>query len=338
MGSPLLPVIANLYMESLEEAAISSAELQPNLWVRYVDDTFVIWTHGQEELHQFHQHLNNQHSNIQFTMEEESGCELAFLDVLVTRKDERLLTSVYRKPTHTERYIPFNSHHHRKTITGVLRSMRDRAHRICDPSTKPQELHHLENVFEANGFPPNLVKKTLQVPPKSAPPPPTEDPQTEEPQKTLRTPYVRGLSEKLERICASLGIRSVFTPARTLKRTLMKVKSRLPDEKKKGVVYQIPCNNCDYVYTGESKRTLKVRMTEHKRAVKMSDPNNGIAVHVAKSQHSIDWPGAKVMRTVQGYWERRTMEAIEIRRSKRSMNLDKGLLLPSLWNPVLDQT
>ena len=117
-----------------------------------------------------------------------NGCKLAFLDVLVTRKDERLLTSVYRKPTHTERYICFNSHHHRKTITGVLRSMRDQAHRICDPSTKPQELHHLKNVFEANGFPPNLVKKTLQVPPKSAPPPPTEDPQTEEPQKTLANP------------------------------------------------------------------------------------------------------------------------------------------------------
>ena len=114
----------------------------------------------------------------------------------------------------------------------------------------------------------------------------------------------------------------------------MKVKSRLPDEKKKGVVYQIPCNNRDYVYTGESKKTPKVRMKEHKRAVKM---NNGIAVHVAKSQHSIDWPRAKVMRTMQGYWERRTMEAIEMRRSKRSMNLDKGLLLPSLWNLVLDQ-
>ena len=32
------------------------------------------------------------------------------------------------------------------------------------------------------------------------------------------------------------------------------------------------------------------------------------------------------------------MEAIEIKKSKSSMNLDKGLLLPSLWNPVLDQT
>ena len=114
--------------------------------------------------------------------------------------------------------------------------------------------------------------------------------------------------------------------------------SRLPDLRKKGVVYQIPCSNCDQVYTGESKRILKVRMSEHKRAVKTSDPNNGIAVHVAKSQHSIDWSGARVVRSVQGYWESRTMEAIEIKKSKSSMNLDKGLLLPSLWNPVLDQT
>ena len=129
-------------------------------------------------------------------MEEESGCKPSFLDVFVTKKDDRRLTSVYRKPTHSERYIPFNSHHHRKTITGVLRGTRDHAHCICDPSTKPEELHHLEKVFQANGFPPALVTKTLQAPPRqSSRPPPTEDSQLEGPQKTLWTPYVRGLSE-----------------------------------------------------------------------------------------------------------------------------------------------
>ena len=245
----------------LEETAISSVTFQPSMWVHYVDDTFVIWPHGQKKLHVFHEHLNNQHRGIQFTMEEESGCKLPFPDVLVTKKDDRLLTSVYRKPTHTERYIPFNSHHHRKTITGVLRGMRDRAHRICDPSTKREELHHLEEVFQANGFPPALVTKTLQASPRqSSPPPPTEDSQPEEPQKTLCTPYVQGFSEKLERILAPLGIRSIFSSARTLKRTQMRVKSRLPDDKRRGVVYQILCNNCDHVYTGESKRTLNIRM------------------------------------------------------------------------------
>ena len=63
----------------------------------------------------------------------------------------------------------------------------------------------------------------------------------------------------------------------------------LQKERKKGVVYQVPCKDCNGVYTGESKRTLKVRLTEHKRAVVRSSVNNGIAVHVAKKEHSIDW-------------------------------------------------
>ena len=72
------------------------------------------------------------------------------------------------------------------------------------------------------------------------------------------------------------------------------------------------------MYTGESKRTLKIRMAEHRQALQKSDPNNAIAVHVAKSHHSIDWKEARVVKSVQGYWERRAMEAIEIKKSKSS--------------------
>ena len=49
---------------------------------------------------------------------------------------------------------------------------------------------------------------------------------------------------------------------------------RVPEEKKKAVVYQVPCKDCCKLYTGESKRTLKVRLAEHKRAVQKSDVNN----------------------------------------------------------------
>ena len=120
MGFTLSPIVANLYIQHLEETALRTAPDPPRLWLRYVDDTFVIWLHGQEKLDCFHEHLNTQHRNIKFTVEHEKENKLAFLDVQVTRTNNRLTTSVYRKPTHMDRYIPFHSHHHQRTVTGVL--------------------------------------------------------------------------------------------------------------------------------------------------------------------------------------------------------------------------
>ena len=99
MGSPMSPVIANMYMEHLEETALGIAPLQPTLWLRYVDDTFVIWPHGDKELQHFHKHINQQHPNLQFTIEEEKGGKLAFLDVQVTRSSDGLTMEPYSKPT-----------------------------------------------------------------------------------------------------------------------------------------------------------------------------------------------------------------------------------------------
>ena len=42
-----------------------------------------------------------------------------FLDVLVTRDEHRLSTSEHHKPTHTDGYIPYNSHDHPRVLTGV---------------------------------------------------------------------------------------------------------------------------------------------------------------------------------------------------------------------------
>ena len=71
MCSPLSPVIANFFMEDFEKKAIEQAVLKPVCSFRYVDDTFVIWPHGQKQLTEFLNHLNRLHNKIQFTMEVE---------------------------------------------------------------------------------------------------------------------------------------------------------------------------------------------------------------------------------------------------------------------------
>lgn len=83
-----------------------------------------------------------------------------FLDVLVRREANKLQTSVYQKPTHTDRYIQFSSNHHPRILRGVIQCLRDRAHNICDGKSKPTELKHLKKVFTANGYPPKAPHGT----------------------------------------------------------------------------------------------------------------------------------------------------------------------------------
>ena len=101
-------------------------------------------------------------------------------------------------------------------------------------------------------------------------------------------------------------------------------------------VYEIPCKDCPEVYVGETKGTLKVSLSEHRQVVKRGDPKNGIAVHVQKTNHCVNWEGATVQRRAEGFWPRRSVEAIQIRKATSNMNLDSSLLLPMVWNPILN--
>ena len=59
MGNPLSLIVVNIYMEYFEEMALQTAMVKLKMWLRYVDDTFVIWSGNMDELSVFHQHLNS---------------------------------------------------------------------------------------------------------------------------------------------------------------------------------------------------------------------------------------------------------------------------------------
>jgi len=78
------------------------------LWLCHVDDTFT--TVHKHEIDDFYDHLNEQNADIQFTKEIEENGKLTFLDCLVSRNNNELRTTVYRKPTHTNRLLDESSY------------------------------------------------------------------------------------------------------------------------------------------------------------------------------------------------------------------------------------
>jgi len=122
MGSPLSPIVANIFMEYLEQKALRSFPYTPKEWKRFVDDIFAKWSHGKEKLDLFLNHLNSLSDHIKFTIEIENNNQLPFLNILLTKKDGSLCFQVYRKKTHTERCLHANSHHHPKQKIGIIRT------------------------------------------------------------------------------------------------------------------------------------------------------------------------------------------------------------------------
>ena len=103
MGSPISVVVAEIVMQSIKEQALAAYKQTVPLWLRYVDDTFTA-VH-KDEIDTFHEHLNRQNADIQFTREVEEKGKIPFLDCLVSRHDNKLQTTIYRKPTHTDRLL-----------------------------------------------------------------------------------------------------------------------------------------------------------------------------------------------------------------------------------------
>ena len=107
----------------------------PSISVRYVDDVYSIVETNQIAL--FHDHLNTISSSIKFTKELESEGTLSFLDVAVIRKtDGTLSTDIYRKPTHTGRYLFFTSHHPLNQKLSIARTLYSRANNIISDENK----------------------------------------------------------------------------------------------------------------------------------------------------------------------------------------------------------
>ena len=215
MGSPVSVVVAEIVMQNIEEQALATYKQTVPLWLRYVDDTFTA-VH-KDEIDIFHEHLNRQNADIQFTREVEENGKIPFLDCLVSRHDNKLQTTIYRKPTHTDRLLDQSSYNPTSHKATTIRTLTRRAQLVCDSTDSlTDESKYLDNVFSKNNYNPDFVKRNVYK---------NNEPNTTnaKPVTTATIPYIKRTSETIARILQPYNIRVAHKPITTLRQLLTNV-------------------------------------------------------------------------------------------------------------------
>ena len=142
------------YLNLIEELALGPEEPVPfQEWKRYVDDIFSIIPKGKRDI--LLNYLNSIDPHIKFTVEQPNAeGAIPFLDTFPQPKGENISVSVYRKPTHMDRYLDFNSSHPISAKKAVVRALMDRAENVCsNPDILVKEIEHLGKVLCYNNYP-----------------------------------------------------------------------------------------------------------------------------------------------------------------------------------------
>ena len=110
MGSPLGPTLANAFLCHYEKIWLNEcpSQFKPVVYRLYVDDIFVLFK-SKEHLKLFVNYMNSKHKNIKFTFETEDSNNFSFLNVKITRKNKRFVTSIFRKATFRGVYTNYDS-------------------------------------------------------------------------------------------------------------------------------------------------------------------------------------------------------------------------------------
>ena len=342
MGSPISVTIANLVMETVENTALQTFSNQPIIWKRYVDDTFVIIKRNKVEA--FHQHINSIETSIKFTLELECNNSLPFLDVLVVReKNGKLTTKLFQKPTHTNRFLNFNSQHSTYQKQGLVQTMMKRINSKLVTKKKDRiiESKKLMEALRKNDYPDWFIKQTVKRM-KGRSSKSHINSKDLEKKGTVVLPYIKNQTEKITRILKGFNIQVYTRPAKTIKTILSSSKDKIVPERRTGAIYQIPCKNCSAIYIGETGRNFKTRCSEHKRDLypkniaKIDDNNinkkTALVKHVINSEHCINWNGYSILHYESDFFKRRFLESYYIHRNNSTMNDKEGCCYNEIYD------
>ena len=340
MGSPLGPHYANAFLCKHERKWIEECpdNIKPLKYRRYVDDIF-IQCRDREHHQQFLDYMNSKHENISFTDETETNNSMSFLDVLVTRQDGALTTSLYRKATFSGVFTNFYSFISIQFKASLISTLLYR----CFQLTSSNELFHkeverLRGILAKNTYPLEFIDQCItsflnkQYKTKT-PVTMTVEPKT----VTVMLPFlgkvsleirnrVRKYISKYVQNCCKIQV--IFRSQRRLKR-LFSFKDRLPTSLQSYVIYRYTCRTCNSSYIGKTDRHQNVRWCEHlkitplTRRPSMSKSNTtAVHEHISATNHQGDLSDFEVIGrdNLRNDFFLKVKESLLIKRHKPKLN------------------
>ena len=107
--------------------------------------------------------MNNQSNHIKFTMEIQENIRLPFLEVPITKREDGSLShQVYRKKTHTDKYVHASSHHHPSQKQGIIHTLATWAVRISNKEHLENEVGYLTKAIQNNGYIKKYIRRAFK--------------------------------------------------------------------------------------------------------------------------------------------------------------------------------
>lgn len=159
MGLCLAPIIPEIVLEHLFEKMIPQALWKPTLFYSYVDD--IIASIPEHLIDNFVATLHLYDENLRFTAEKEVNNTLPYLDMILIRKDQRIITNWYSKPTSSNNILNFLSNHPHKHKINVASNLVHRVLSLSDIQFWHENIDKITNILQKNNYPQHIIKRVI---------------------------------------------------------------------------------------------------------------------------------------------------------------------------------
>jgi len=113
MGSPISGTIVEILLQHIENQHVKHLIEAGNItyYTRYLDDIFIVYDNTKTTIENIQSFTDHIHKNLKFTITQETNEQISFLDILITRQEQKLDINIYRKNTTTDTTINYLSNH-----------------------------------------------------------------------------------------------------------------------------------------------------------------------------------------------------------------------------------